>query len=324
MRGLLRISAVLAVLFMSAVPAVAQSWPTQPIKLINGFPPGGGADILARLVAAKLSDALGQQVVVDNRTGANGLIAAASVASSPPDGYTILLYTMSMACTAPVMPGVTLPFDPDRDLTPVVVIAGLDNLLYVSPKTSFRTVQDVIDYARANPDQLTYGSSGVGSSYHLWAAQFMDMAGIRMMHVPFRGGPPAIAEIIAGRLDMMFGNLAEILPHIRSGAVRPIAFTSTPPSPVLPGVPTIAQAGLPNFRADNWFGIGAPGGTPREIVERLNVEINKIVKVQEFADRLVSLGYQPLGGSIEDMQQTIRRDRARWKAVIDASGIRGE
>jgi tripartite-type tricarboxylate transporter receptor subunit TctC len=194
----------------------------------------------------------------------------------------------------------------------------------VSNRTSFRTVRDVIDYAKANPDKLTYGSSGVGSSYQLWAAQFTHMAGVRMLHVPFRGGPPAIAEIIAGRIDMMFGNLAEILPHIRSGAVRAIAFTSTPPSPVLPGVPTIAESGLPEFRADNWFGIAAPGGTPQEIVERLNLEINRIVKDQGVADRLVSLGYQPRGGSVEDIRRTIISDRARWKAVIEANNIRAE
>jgi tripartite-type tricarboxylate transporter receptor subunit TctC len=324
MRHRLKILAALLALCVTAGPAMAQSWPSQQIMLVNGFPPGGGADILARLIASRLGPALGQQVAVDNRTGANGLIAAASVAAARPDGNTLLLYTMSMACTAPVMPGVTLNFDPDKDLAPVVIIAGLDNLLYVANRTPFRTVQDVIGHARSHPDQLTYGSSGVGSSYHLWAAQFLHMAGIRMMHVPFRGGPPAIAEIIAGRIDMMFGNLAEILPHIRSGAVRPIAFTSTPPSPALPGVPTIAESGLPEFSADNWFGIAAPGGTPRVIVERLNTEINAIVQNPEVAERLVSLGYQPRGGSIEAMRQTILQDRAKWKTVIEANNIRAE
>ena len=145
-----------------------------------------------------------------------------------------------------------------------------------------------------------------------------------MLHVPFRGGPPAIAEIITGRVDMMFGNLAEILPHIRSGAVRPIAFTSVPPSPVLPGIPTIAESGLPDYRADNWFGIGTPAGTPQAIVDRLNAEVNKIVKDKEFAEKLVSLGFQPVGGSAADMKQAIVRDRAKWKAVIEAQGIRAE
>ncbi len=316
--------AMLAVTLMGASVASAQAWPTKPIKLINGFPPGGGTDILARLVAEKLTGLLGQQVIVENRTGANGLIGAQAVASAPGDGYTILLYTMSMASTAPVMPGVTLSFDPDKDLMPVIMIAGVENLLYVNPKLPFKTVKDIIDYAKAHPDKLTYGSSGVGSSYQLWAALFTSMADIKMLHVPFRGGPPAIAEIIAGRVDMMFGNLAEILPHIRSGAVRPIAFTSAPPSPELPGVPTIAQSGLPNYRADNWFGIGAPAGTPKDVVDRLNAEIGKIVATKEFGERLQSLGFQPLGGSVEDMKQAIVRDRAKWKAVIDAQGIRAE
>ncbi len=323
MRYLLKIAFVLAALVAGALPAPAQTWPAKPIKLINGFPAGGGADILARLVAERLSVALGQPMLVENRTGATGMIAAQSVAASAPDGYTLLLYTMNMACTSPIMPGNKINIDPDKDLVPIVIIAGLDNLLYVSPATPFKTVKDVIEAAKANPGKLTYGSSGVGGSYHLWAAQFTQMAGIEMLHVPFRGGPPAIAEIIAGRVDMMFGNLAEILPHIRSGAVRPIAFTSVPPSPVLPGIPTIA-ATLPGYGADNWFGLGAPAGTPPEIVARLNAEVNRLVKDKDFADKLVALGFQPAGGSVADMKATIQRDRAKWKIVIDASNIRAE
>lgn len=323
MRYLLKIAFVLAVLVAGTLPAPAQTWPAKPIKLINGFPAGGGADILARLVAERLSAALGQPMLVENRTGATGMIAAQSVAASAPDGYTLLLYTMNMACTSPIMPGNKINIDPDKDLVPIVIIAGLDNLLYVSPATPFKTVKDVIEGAKANPGKLTYGSSGVGGSYHLWAAQFTQMADIEMLHVPFRGGPPAIAEIIAGRVDMMFGNLAEILPHIRSGAVRPIAFTSVPPSPVLPGIPTIA-ATLPGYGADNWFGLGAPAGTPPEIVARLNAEVNRLVKDKDFADKLVALGFQPAGGSVADMKATIQRDRAKWKIVIDASNIRAE
>lgn len=309
---------------LAACPAMAQRWPGQPIMLVNGFPPGGGADILARLIAGKLGEALGQPMSVDNRTGANGLIAAAAVAAARPDGHTLLLQTMSIASTAMVMPGVTLTFDPDKDLAQIVIIAGLDNLLYVANRTGFHSLQDVIDHARAHPDALTYGSSGVGSSYQLWAAQFSTMAGIRMLHVPFRGGPPAIAEIIAGRVDMMFGNLAEILPHIRAGAVRAIAFTSTPPSPALPGVPTIAASGLPEFSADNWFGLAGPAGMPREAIARLNQEVNRIVADPQVAGRLVSLGYQPRGGSVEEMQRIILRDRAKWQAVIAANDIRAE
>ena len=325
MRNIARLALAAALALTLVAPAAwAQAWPSKPIKLINGFPPGGGADILARLVAERLSAALGQQVIVENRTGATGMIAAQSVAASPPDGYTILFYTMNMACTSPIMPGNKINIDPDKDLMPIVIIAGLDNLLYVSPKTDFKTVEDVIKAAKANPGKLTYGSSGVGGSYHLWAAQFTTMANIEMLHVPFRRGPPAIAEIAAGRVDMMFGNLAEILPHIRSGAVRAVAFTSVPPSPVLPGVPTIAQSGLPDYRADNWFGLGAPAGTSQEVVDRLNAEVNKLVKDPAFAEKLVSLGFQPTGGSVGDMKATILRDRAKWKTVIDANNIRAE
>ena len=303
--------------------AAAADWPTKPIKLVNGYPAGGGADILARMVAERLTEALGQQVIVENRTGATGLIAAQSVATAAPDGYTLLEYTMNMGASSVVMPNTKLGYDPDKDLLPIVNIAGLDNLIYVNPKLPFRTVGDIIDYAKKNPGKLTYASSGIGGSYHLWGAEFVYMAGIDMLHVPFRGGPPAIAEIVAGRVDMMFGNLAEILPHIRSGGVRAIAFTSTPPSPLLPGVPTVAES-LPGYAADNWFGLGAPAGLPQPIADRLNAEVNKILKDPAFREKLVSLGFQPIGGSAEEMKQKIAADRARWKKVIEAAGITAE
>jgi tripartite-type tricarboxylate transporter receptor subunit TctC len=304
-------------------PADAQNWPTRPVTLIDGYPAGGGADILARLVAERLTEALGQQVIVDNRTGATGLIAAKTVATAPPDGYTLLEYTMNMGASSVVMPGVKLGYEPDKDLLPIVNIAGLDNLLYINPKLPFRTVGDIIAYAKKNPGKLTYASSGIGGSYHLWGAEFVYLAGIDMLHVPFRGGPPAIAEIVAGRVDMMFGNLAEILPHIQSGSVRPIAFTSVPPSPLLPGIPTVAES-LPGYSADNWFGLGAPAGTPQPIVDRLNTEVNKILKDPAFRQKLISLGFQPIGGTAEEMKQKILADRARWKKVVDAAHITAE
>lgn len=306
-----------------ASPAFAEEWPSRPIKVINGYPAGGGADILIRLVGERLSAALGQQVIVDNRTGATGGIAAQAVAAAPPDGYTLLEYTMNMGASSVVMPGPKLGYDPDKELLPIVNIAGLDNLLYINPKLPFKTTRDVIDYAKAHPGKLTYASSGIGGSYHLWGAEFCYMAGIDMLHVPFRGGPPAIAEIVAGRVDMMFGNLAEIIAYIKSGAVRAIAFTSVPPSPLLPGVPTIAET-LPDYNADNWFGLGGPAGLPQPIVDRLNAEVNKILKDPAFREKLVSLGFQPIGGTQDQMKQKILADRARWKKVIEAAHITAE
>ena len=315
-------------LLAGVLPASAQNtsqtgWPTKPIKLINGYPAGGGADILARLVADRLTEALGQQVIVENRTGATGAIAAQSVAAAAPDGYTLLEYTMNMGASSVVMPNAKLGYDPDKELLPIVNIAGLDNLIYVNPKLPFKTVADIIDYAKKNPGKLTYGSSGIGGSYHLWAAEFAYLAGIDMLHVPFRGGPPAIAEIVAGRVDMMFGNLAEIIQHVRSGAVRPIAFTSVPPSPLIPGLPTVVES-LPGYSADNWFGLGAPAGLPQPIADRLNAEVNRILKDKAFIEKLVSLGFQPIGGTAEEMKQKIQADRARWKKVIEAAHITAE
>jgi tripartite-type tricarboxylate transporter receptor subunit TctC len=313
-----------AALLAGALPASAQTtWPAKPIKLVNGYPAGGGADILARMVAERLTEALGQQVIVENRTGATGLIAAQSVAAAAPDGYTLLEYTMNMGASSVVMPNARPGYDPDKELLPIVNIAGVDNLIYVNPTLPFRTVGDIIDYAKKNPGKLTYASSGIGGSYHLWGAEFTYLADIDMLHVPFRGGPPAIAEIVAGRIDMMFGNLAEILPHIRSGGVRAIAFTSVPPSPLLPGVPTVAES-LPGYAADNWFGLGAPAGLPKPIADRLNAEVNKILKDPAFREKLVSLGFQPIGGTAEEMKQKILADRARWKKVIEAAGITAE
>ncbi len=310
-------------LLAGVLPAGAQSWPTKPIKLINGYPAGGGADILARLVAERLTEALGQQVIVENRTGATGAIAAQSVAAAAPDGYTLLEYTMNMGASSVVMPNARLGYDPDKELLPIVNIAGLDNLIYVNPNLPFKTVTDIIDYAKKNPGKLTYGSSGIGGSYHLWAAEFAYLAGIDMLHVPFRGGPPAIAEIVAGRVDMMFGNLAEIIQHVRSGAVRPIAFTSVPPSPLIPGLPTVVES-LPGYSADNWFGLGAPAGLPQPIADRLNAEVNRILKDKAFIEKLVSLGFQPIGGTAEEMKRKIQADRARWKKVIEAAHITAE
>ena len=314
----------LAVLCIApAAVTQAADWPTKPIKLVNGYPAGGGADILARLVAERLTEALGQQVIVENRTGATGAIAAQSVAAAAPDGYTLLEYTMNMGASSVVMPNAKLGYDPDKDLLPIVNIAGLDNLIYVNPQLPFRTVTDIIDYAKKNPGKLTYASSGIGGSYHLWAAEFAYLAGVDMLHVPFRGGPPAIAEIVAGRVDMMFGNLAEIIQHVRSGAVRPIAFTSVPPSPLIPGLPTV-EASLPGYSADNWFGLGAPAGLPQPIADRLNAEVNRILKDKGFIEKLVSLGFQPIGGTAEEMKEKIQADRARWKKVIDAAHITAE
>ena len=314
----------LAVLCIApAAVTQAADWPTKPIKLVNGYPAGGGADILARLVAERLTEALGQQVIVENRTGATGAIAAQSVAAAAPDGYTLLEYTMNMGASSVVMPNAKLGYDPDKELLPIVNIAGLDNLIYVNPQLPFRTVTDIIDYAKKNPGKLTYASSGIGGSYHLWAAEFAYLAGVDMLHVPFRGGPPAIAEIVAGRVDMMFGNLAEIIQHVRSGAVRPIAFTSVPPSPLIPGLPTV-EASLPGYSADNWFGLGAPAGLPQPIADRLNAEVNRILKDKGFIEKLVSLGFQPIGGTAEEMKEKIQADRARWKKVIDAAHITAE
>ncbi|MEJ0072358.1 MAG: tripartite tricarboxylate transporter substrate binding protein [Pseudomonadota bacterium] len=323
MRALLRLCAAVALAAGLATTASAEAWPGRPIKLINGFVPGGSSDLLARFLADRLGPLLGQPVIVEPHTGAGGLVAGQLVAQAEPDGYTLLQVTMGMLSISPVMPGIPMTFDPDKDLTPVFKTAGLYNVLIVDPRLPITTIAELIGYARANPGKLTYGSAGNGSSQHLSAELFKSLAGIDLLHIPYRGSTPAMTDVIGGRVSCMFTNLSDVLPQVQAGQLRAVAYGSIPGSPLAPA-PTIAESGVPEFRIDNWYGIAAPHATPPAIVERLNREMNRIVATPDGQAVLERLGFMPLGGTIADFGQTILRDRAKWARLIESQGIRAE
>jgi tripartite-type tricarboxylate transporter receptor subunit TctC len=314
--------AILA-LFAAALPARAQDFPSKDIRFLCGFAPGGTCDLLSRILAEHLSPVLGQRVVVENRTGASGNIAADAVAKSPPDGHTVLLATMALYTVMPQMPGMRLPFDVDRDLTPISNVANIYNVLVVSPQGPIQSVQQLIDLAHANPGKLTYASAGNGGSQHLAAEYFKRLAGVDLLHVAYRGGAPAIVDIAAGRTDMMFGNLPEFLGQIRDGGLRAVAFGAPRPSPLMPQVPLIS-ATAPGFTVRNWFGVAGPGAMPKPVLDRWLAALQRVNTDPVFQRRLAENGMESLIGDPDSFRSTIQEDRRRWGEVIRAANIRAD
>lgn len=311
----------LAMLAILALPANA--FPDRDIRLLIGYSPGGTGDLITRLIADSVGPILGQKVVVENRTGAAGVLAAEVVARAQPDGHTMLVIPMALGSVLPVMPGIHLPFDPDKDLTPVANVVGVYNILVASPQSSIRTVGDLIARARANPGRITYASTGAGSSQHLSAELFKRMAGVDMVHVPYRGGAVAIIDMAAGRVDVMFGNMPEFLGQIRGGGLRAVAFGARQASPLFPDLPTVS-ATLPGFVINNWFGIAGPGGLPEPIVARWNEALREAVAKPAFQEQMTANGMELLIGSPEEFRATIAADRAKWGEVIREAGIRAD
>ncbi len=292
-------------------------------RLLCGFPPGGTADLLCRILAEALKPEIGQNVIVETKSGASGFIANETVANAAPDGRTVGLAAMAAFCVSPVMPGQKLPINVDTDLTPIGNVAGVYNMLVVGKHVPFRTVPELIDYAKKNPGKLSYGSTGNGTSQHLAAELFKKMAGVNLLHVPYRGGAPAIQDIVAGTCDMMFGNMPEFLGQIAGGGLIPVAFGSPRPSPLFPNLPTIAQT-LPGFAVVNWFGVIGPRGLPAGLVTTWNGALRAAVAKPEVQKRFVESGMDSLIGSPEQMKATIAADRAKWAEVIQGAGIRAD
>jgi tripartite-type tricarboxylate transporter receptor subunit TctC len=315
--------AALALLAAAAMPARAQEFPVKEIRFLCGFAPGGTCDLLSRMMAEHLAPILGHRVVVENRTGASGNIAADLVAKSPPDGHTVLLATMALYTVMPQMPGMALPFDADRDLTPISNLANITNVLVVSPQGLIRSVPQLIEMARANPGRLTYASAGNGGSQHLAAEMFKRMAGVDLLHVPYRGGAPAILDITAGRTDMMFGNLPEFLGQIRGGGLRVIAYGAPEPSPLFPDLPPIS-ATVPGFTVPNWFGLAGPGNMPRPVLDRWVAAVRQVNADPGFQRRLTENGMTSLINGPDALRADIARDRRRWGEVIRGANIRAD
>ena len=295
----------------------------QSVRFVVGFTPGGPSDILARALGAKLTETLGQPVVVENRPGAGGNLAAEVVAKNPPDGNTWLLGNNSILATNQALYS-HLGYDPVKDFAPVALVAIQPNILVVHPAVPARSAKELIAYAKANPGKLNYASTGAGVAAHLSAELFKTMAGIDMVHVPYKGAQPALTDVIAGQCQLMFATSASVLPYIKAGRLRALAVTTSQRSPSMPDLPTLAEAGVPGFESITWHGVVVPSATPAATVERLNRAINAALKDKELAGRLEALGAEIAGGSPQDFADYIQREIPKWTKVVKDSGAKAE
>ena len=319
----------LATLLGLAVPlvgpaAAADPYPSRPVRLVVPFPAGGTTDIFARVSGDKLSRALGQQFVIDNRGGAGGNIGSDAVAKADPDGYTILMGTVGThAINASLY--TRMPFDPLKDFAPVAFAAAVPNVLVVNPKNvKAKAIQEFIAEAKAASKKLSFGSSGNGTSIHLSGEMFKQMTGVEMVHVPYRGSAPAITDLVAGQIDLMFDNLPSSIEQIRAGNLRAIAVTSATRSPALPDVPTIAESGLPGFDAGSWFALFAPAKTPRDIIDKLNAEMRKGLDDPEVRERFIAVGGEARPMSPEELGAFVKAEFEKWAKVVKTSGAKVE
>jgi tripartite-type tricarboxylate transporter receptor subunit TctC len=298
---------------------MADAYPTRLIKIIVPWPAGGVADFLARIAADGLSRSLGQAVIVDNRPGAGTNIGSELVAKATPDGYTLLLSSSNNAVNMTLYG--TMPYDSAKDFAPISLIAMVPNILVVNPKVPVHSVKDLIDYAKANPGKVTYASAGNGSPAHLAAEEFKQLAHVDMLNVPYKGAAPAVTDLIAGQVDVMFTNIPASLGSIKAGQLRAIAIGSKTRSPALPDVPTIAESGLPDYEAVAWYGLEAPAGTPKDIVDKLYQELVQFMKAPEAQQRLVQEGTEPVISTPDALSKRMAADIVSYRNLIRSSGI---
>jgi tripartite-type tricarboxylate transporter receptor subunit TctC len=327
-RGMRSLSSLLllaaTLVFSQADIARGQNdYPNRPIQLVVTVPPGGAADFVGRLIGAKLADALGQPVVISNRGGAGGTTAAAAVAKSDPDGYTLLLNTIATHGIGPHIYA-NLPYDPVKDFSPVVLIAKLPLILAVNAELPTRSVKDVIALAKARPGELSFCSAGSGGAPHLAGELFKSLTGTELLHVPYRGSGPAVVDLIAGRITMMFDATPSLLPFIKTGKLRALAAASPHRHRLLPDIPSFAELGYPRMDIALWYGVAAPSGTPQAIVQRLNAELVKILDMTDIRNRLTDQGADVQGGMPEDFDAFMRNESARWGTVVKQAGIKPE
>jgi len=323
MKTLLR-CALLAAL-VAPLGVLAQSWPTaKPIRMVIPFPAGGATDIVGRTIAQKLSAAIGQQIVIDNKPGAGGTIGADLVAKAPPDGYTILMATSSTHSVGPAL-NAKMPYDAFRDFAPVVHVANAPSVLVVGRNFPASTVQELVALIKRSPGQYNFGSSGIGTYPHLSAEMFKWRAGgLFVVHIPYRGTGLVITDLVAGQIAFLMDSIVSAQPHIGDGKVKPLAVSGSRRSISAPTVPTFAEAGIPAMDFSNWFGVFAPTGTPADIVQRLNRELNAALRSPEVVERLQRAGAEPVGGTPEQFAKIYRDEFENWKAVIQRAGIKGE
>ena len=314
---------VVAALLLSTLVASAhaQNYPTKPVRMIIPFPPGGTTDILGRVAAQKLGEALGQQVVPDNRPGAAGNIGTELVAKAPPDGYMLLTAPGSTLTIHPSLYP-KLPFDPLKDFTPVTILGIVPNALVVHPSLPVRNVKELIALAKSRPGQLNYASTGAGQSTHLSMELFKTMAAVKITHVPYKGSAPAVTDLLGGHVSLMFDNMPSALPHVKANKIRALAVSTLKRSPVAPDIPTVAESGLPGFEVSVWFAVLAPAGTPRPVVDRLNQVLVKALQSSDVRERLSSQGAEPIGNTPEEFTAVMKRDLVKWAKVVKDADIR--
>jgi tripartite-type tricarboxylate transporter receptor subunit TctC len=324
MRTLVRIvTLALMVVACFSSAAAAQSYPNRPIRNIAPFPAGGLVDVLARALGEELAKTLGQPVIIENRPGAGGNIGADMVAKAEPDGYTLLM-------TSPGIPSInqflykTMPFDPEKAFAPISLVADMPMLVVVHPKLGVKTLQKLIDVARANPGKLAFGSAGVGTTGHLGQALLAYAAKIDLTHIPYRGAAPSVTDLVAGQIDGVVDNPPTVMPHIRAGSIIPLAVAAQDRLPVLPDLPTSAEAGLPDWKASSWFGVVAPSATPADVVKRLHEELARAVSQPSMQRFTTQSGARMLASTPEDFDRYIRDERAKWGEIIRAAKISAE
>ena len=314
--------ALMLTLLMPVSTAFAQAWPNRPLRMVVPAAAGGTIDILTRALSVRLSEGLGQPVVIENRGGAGTNIGMDAVAKSAPDGYTLLMGGVTVATNPSLY--AKLSFDPAKDLVPVSLVVSSGNVLVVNPDLPVKSVQELVAYARARPGELNYGSPSSGSTPHLAGELFNALTGSKLVHVPYKGAALGLNDLIAGRVQLSFDNIPPAIPHIRSGKLRALAVTASRRSALLPEVPTAIEAGLAGFDVSAWFGLLAPAGTPREAIQRVHAETAKALQVPELRDRLVQLGFDVIGSTPDAFGELIRSETVRWAKIIRDSGAKAE
>ena len=317
------LTSLLAAVLLSAGAHAQQNFPSRPITLLVGFAAGGATDTAARIIAKKLTDNLGQSVIVDNRAGAGGNIAHQQVATAAPDGYTILLGSVGPLAVAPHLVK-DLPYDPQKDIAPLTMGVVFPNVLVVNPNVPAKTLKEFVALAKAKPGTIEYGSTGVGSASNLAGELLKQRAGIDIVHVPYKGGGAAMPDILVGRIASYWSPPSTVLPHIQTGKLRPLAVTGLARAPTLPDVPTVDESGYPGFEATNWYAFVAPGKTPAEILDRWNRELVKVLNSPDVREKLLEHGLEPHPGTREELAAYIRKETETWGKVIKAANIKAD
>jgi tripartite-type tricarboxylate transporter receptor subunit TctC len=308
---------------LAASGAHAQAWPAKPVRFISPFAPGGGADVTARIIAQKLAETLGQQVLVDNRGGAGGMIGVDLGAKAPPDGYTMVLGTIGPIAINPSLYS-KMPYDPVKDLAPVTLAADALNVLVVHPALPVKNVKELVALGRAHPNELNFGSSGPGATDHLAGELFNMLTGTKMVHVPYKGGAPAMLDLMSGNVQVIFATVSTAIGQIKGGKIRALGMTGTKRFVLMPELPTIAEAGVPGFAVNNWYGVFVPAGTPKDIVARLNSDIVKILHMSDAKQRLLESGIEATPSTPEQFAAYIQSETKKWAKVVKDAKVKVE